>query len=121
MSPTQWMVQPLKKYADFQGRASRPEYWWFFLLFVIVYGVASLVGDWLGVIVGLALLVPSVAVGVRRFHDQDKTGWLVLLGLIPLLGVLILIYFYIQPGTPGPNRFGADPRGNQTVADAVQS
>jgi uncharacterized membrane protein YhaH (DUF805 family) len=61
-------------------------------------------------LLGLAILTPSIAVQVRRFHDQDKTGWLVLLGLIPYLGGLIVLVFMCLPGTSGPNRFGADPK-----------
>lgn len=116
------MFEAYKRYADFQGRARRSEYWLFFLFFLIVAVVllavqASAPQSTLGVIASvlyglfvLGSLVPSLAVGVRRLHDTDRSGWLVLLGLIPLIG-LILIYFYVQPGTKGPNKYGADPIG----------
>lgn len=110
-------------YATFTGRASRPEFWWF-ALFVflgnIVVGLADrfLFGtgfdgssvSLLGAIFGLVVLLPTVAVGVRRLHDIDKSGWWYLLILIPVLGYLIVIFFCIQRGVEGPNRFGPDPR-----------
>lgn len=63
----------------------------------------------LGALFSLAVLLPNIAVGVRRLHDLDKSGWWYLLILIPLVGALVLIYFFVQKGTDGPNRFGADP------------
>lgn len=124
MSATGWMMQPLRRFADFAGRARRSEYWWFSLFIIIanivvaildatLFGAAMLqsfggIGP-LGGLLGLALLVPSLAVSVRRLHDLDKSGWFLLVGLIPLLGGLLLIYWFIQRGTVGANRFGADP------------
>jgi uncharacterized membrane protein YhaH (DUF805 family) len=64
---------------------------------------------------GLASFIPSLSVTVRRLHDTDKSGWLILLGLIPLIGVIILLVFYILPGTKGPNKFGPDPYGKTQV------
>lgn len=100
----------MQKYANFSGRATRSEYWWFVLAYIIAYIVLAIVDYVLGVqlltaILSLGLLIPSIAVGVRRLHDLDKSGWWLLLGLIPLVG-LILIYWFAQPGTPGANRFG---------------
>ena len=102
----------MEKYANFSGRAMRSEYWWFVLAYLIAYLVLSIVDYALGAqllttILSLGLLIPSIAVGVRRLHDLDKSGWWLLLGLIPLIGRLVLIYWFCQPGTPGPNRFGA--------------
>ncbi len=85
------------KYADFNGRATRSEYWWY-TLFAFVLGIV------LGILnikiltglVGLALLVPNIAVGVRRLHDTGRSGWMLLLALIPLIGSLVLIYFFVQ-------------------------
>lgn len=130
-----WMLLPLKRYADFQGRSRRKEYWMFFLGYMIVFAVLAALGGILGafdpagggvlgtifigllVIFALALLVPSLAVQVRRFHDQDKSGWFVLLGLIPYVGGLIVFIFMLLEGTKGPNRFGDDPKdpGNAAV------
>lgn len=106
------------RYADFQGRSSRSEYWWAYLGIIIIYFVIGFVGGLLGETIGsilillavLAILVPSIAIGVRRLHDTDKSGWWLLIGLIPLAG-LVLLFFYVQKGTTGPNRFGPDPLG----------
>lgn len=164
-----WMLMPLRRYADFNGRSRRKEYWMFYLLNLIVAGIltAVLVGmitsatarvaerggvesyeysnydssdtgfsyesssssnvdpgmlmEELGTgvwIVGgllflwwLAMLIPSIAVTVRRFHDQDKSGWMILLVFIPLVGGIILLVFMLLDGTRGPNRFGPDPKG----------
>lgn len=100
----------MQKYANFSGRAIRSEYWWFILAYIIAYLVLAIVDYVLGAqlltaILSLALLIPSIAVGVRRLHDLDKSGWWLLLGFIPIIG-LILIYWFAQPGTAGANRFG---------------
>ena len=120
----EYMLMPIRRYADFQGRSRRKEYWMFVLfqlivllvlgvLFAMFEGVSMVLAEsilWLGVLAYLGLfLLPSIAVQVRRFHDQDKSGWFVLLGLVPYVGGLILLFFMVQPGTPGPNRFGPDP------------
>jgi uncharacterized membrane protein YhaH (DUF805 family) len=102
-----------QKYAVFSGRAIRSEYW-FFVLFEILVLVALSIVD--GLVFGtpgllssigsLALFLPALAVGVRRLHDIDKSGWWILIGLIPLVGPIVLIVFFVQQGTPGANRFG---------------
>lgn len=96
-----------KKYADFNGRASRPEYWWFFLFSILIYATASVIDptQTLSSLVFLAFLLPWLAASVRRLHDTDRSGWLALLNLIPIVN-LILIYFYIQKGSLGANRYG---------------
>jgi uncharacterized membrane protein YhaH (DUF805 family) len=106
----------LDKYATFSGRATRSEYWYFFLFLVIVNIVASFLdsiifGDMpvLYLIATLALLVPSIAAGVRRLHDTDKSGWWLLVGLIPVIGTIVLIVFFCQRGSVGANQFGPDP------------
>ncbi len=128
----EWMLMPLRRYADFQGRSRRKEYWMFTLGLAIVEIVVICLFAMLGAfrssdgapsamfwpmmiifaILGLAIIVPALAVQVRRFHDQDKSGWFVLLGLIPYVGGLVVLVFMCLPGTPGPNRFGADPLGD---------
>jgi uncharacterized membrane protein YhaH (DUF805 family) len=164
-----WMLMPLRRYADFNGRSRRKEYWlWalfnlivFLVLYVILTVTAvsaisavdergglqtseyssydssesgfeydsgtstqvdpamffeefSTVG-WIvfGLLVlwWLFTLIPNLAVGIRRLHDTDKSGWMLLLGLIPLVGPIILLVFYCIEGTRGPNRFGPDPKG----------
>lgn len=117
------------KYVDFSGRAARSEYWWFVLLIVLGNLVLSFVDaaifgstvdgqpvSILGGIWSLALLLPAITVGVRRLHDRDMSGWWLLLSLIPVLGALVLLFFFVQSGTAGTNRFGPDPlAGKQTA------
>lgn len=133
------MFEPLKKYATFAGRARRKEYWlwqlFLFLLFVMLTGwligqagpipegatpeeindiIANAPGTTLPAtliaLASLGLFLPSLAVTVRRLHDTDRTGWWIFLNLIPL-GGLVLLVFYLLDGTPGPNRHGPDPKG----------
>ncbi len=122
----EWMIMPLKRYADFKGRSRRKEYWMFVLFQLLLLVPVVLIGTMLGGLdeegtgsllflgllglVFLALFIPGLAVQVRRFHDQDKSGWLVLLGLIPYIGGIILLVFMCLEGTRGPNRFGPDPK-----------
>ena len=96
------------KYADFNGRASRSEYWWFVLAEVIVLIVASLIHQYVYFIAALGFLMPALAVGARRLHDIGKSGWLQLLMLIPIVN-LVLIYFYVQPTQPETNNYGEPP------------
>lgn len=121
------MFAPLRKYADFNGRARRSEYWLFFLFYVGVSFVLGIIGgiamgpsdptqpfsgaNILGLLWGLAMFLPSLAVGVRRLHDTNRSGWWILIGIIPLIGAIVLIIFYVLDGTPGPNKFGSDPKG----------
>ncbi|MEM7710586.1 MAG: DUF805 domain-containing protein [Pseudomonadota bacterium] len=110
----------LERYATFSGRASRSEFWWFVLFcfaasFVLSFLERLFTGGepgngLLGAIFSLAALIPSLAVSVRRLHDIDRTGWWLLLGLVPLVGVIVLLIFYVLPGTPGANRFGSNPK-----------
>jgi uncharacterized membrane protein YhaH (DUF805 family) len=122
------MLMPLKRYAEFSGRSRRKEYWMFILGVFIVAVVLSIIEGILGLsgMVGgaygplttlfmLAIIVPGIAVQVRRFHDQDKSGWFVLLGLIPFLGGLIVLVFMCLEGTKGDNRFGPDPKSENAV------
>ncbi|MBB5862904.1 DUF805 domain-containing protein [Xanthomonas sp. 3058] len=126
----EWMLLPLKRYADFTGRSRRKEYWMFALLQAIIFLVlggifaiaAALMGGdngpgvvaWLVLavmlIVGLALIVPAIAVTVRRFHDQGKSGWFYLINLVPCVGALIVLVFMCMEGTPGPNEYGENPK-----------
>jgi len=109
-----WYIDALKnKYAKFDGRASRPEYWFFVLCNIIVYvvleilvGVVGRIAAVLALIYALAVLVPSIAVGIRRLHDIDRSGWWLLIGLVPLVGGIVLLVFAVLPGTQGNNRFG---------------
>lgn len=118
-----WMLLPLRRYADFSGRSRRKEYWMFVLGAFLAAIVAGMIDGLLGMntmiggvygpltlLLFLAIIVPGIAVQVRRFHDQDKSGWFVLLGLIPLIGGIVVLVFMCLDGTRGPNRFGADPK-----------
>ena len=136
------MFQPLRKYAVFSGRARRSEFWffWLFLIgievaFSILIGLAggsitdpaNRFGAMSGpaqalfalyALVMLGLLIPSIAVAIRRLHDTNRSAWWILIGLLPILGALVLIVFYVLDGTPGPNRFGEDPKGRSAPAAA---
>jgi len=129
----EWMLMPLRRYADFEGRSRRMEYWMFYLFTLILGMVATVVilaialllytmnlsESAMGMVLvpiylilfvaSMALIVPTIAVAVRRFHDQDKSGWMILLSLIPLAGGIIFLVFMCMEGTRGPNRFGPDP------------
>ena len=112
------------KYADFTGRARRAEYWWFVLMnFIVITAIAIVslilysVSDTLGVlgiviyaVYALAVIVPGVAVAVRRLHDTNKSGWMILVGLIPLVGGILILVFYFPDGDPGPNQYGPSPK-----------
>src|ERR1700724_925591 len=111
MNFTQAITSGFQNYVNFRGRAARSEFWYWTLFSIIASIVGALVDYVLGTdglsvvqnLVGLALFVPGLAVSVRRLHDLDRTGWWILLGLIPLVGVIILIIWYCQRGTIGPN------------------
>ena len=142
----EWMLMPLKRYAEFSGRSRRKEYWMYVLFLVIVgfvlgfiegaVGLAQTVGPYgpLSAILALGTLVPSIAVGVRRLHDTERTGWWIALPLLPyalsvvmlisgnlamagtimmvagVLGLVVLVFMCLD-GTKGPNKYGPDPKG----------
>jgi uncharacterized membrane protein YhaH (DUF805 family) len=95
------------KYADFNGRASRPEFWWF-ALFCFLVGAAFQVLrlEMIGMLVNLALLLPSLAVGARRLHEMGKSGWFQLVWLIPFIGWAVMVYWLVQPSVAGANEYG---------------
>lgn len=108
----EWMLLPLKRYAEFSGRSRRKEFWMFWLLSLILGFIAGIIDGVLGLttsaisvrlLVQLAILCPSIAVAIRRMHDQDRSGWWV---LCPIANI---IFLFIE-GTKGPNRFGPDPK-----------
>jgi uncharacterized membrane protein YhaH (DUF805 family) len=118
------MIAPLKKYADFQGRARRAEYWMFVLFQILVYIAVAILGmivsggnsnsaaaTGLMALVTLGLLLPSIAVTVRRLHDTNRTGWWILISFLPLIGGIWLLVLTVLDGTPANNRFGPDPKG----------
>lgn len=128
----EYMFMPLKRYFDFSGRSRRKEYWMFFLLYLVLYIIAGILdvqlgfatttsasefgdgtasasfnmqGGMLTMIVALAFLIPNIAVAVRRMHDNDKSGWWI---LVPIYNIIVI---WFMEGTKGPNRFGPDPKG----------
>lgn len=143
----EWMILPLKRYAQFSGRSRRKEFWMFMLFTTLVavvlagptffsimstsvtdpyavdadpfagVGTLGMAGLGLYGIFALAIVIPSIAVTVRRLHDRDMSGWwylgFIVGGMIPLIGFIISIAFIVimaLPGTDGPNRFGPDPK-----------
>ena len=150
MTPIDWAKRPIQKYADLNGRAARAEFWWWVLAIIVATIVTQIIDSILGMkvvgaygpltlILSVALIVPNIAVSVRRLHDTDRTGWWILLPIVPycialvlgggamlsgsmtglgtagiflLIGAvcaLVLLFFYVQPGTPGSNRYGPNP------------
>lgn len=93
-----------KKYATFEGRASRSEYWWFFLFTLLVSMATGIISEALSGLFSLAVLLPSLAVGARRLHDTDRSGWFLLLWIIPVIGWIVLVIWAIQEGKE-PNRY----------------
>ncbi len=126
-----WYLQVLKKYADFNGRARRKEYWYFYLInlvisFVLGFSASlfraanpeSIFGIFLGgltLIYSLGIFIPSLAVGVRRLHDTNRSGVWLLIGFVPFVGAIILIYFFVLDSQPGENQYGPNPKENQTA------
>ncbi|HEY9216506.1 MAG TPA: DUF805 domain-containing protein [Phenylobacterium sp.] len=129
------MLQPLRKYAEFQGRASRSEYWLFYLFTIIVAVVVGIIAGIVGGasgeagpslilsgllgLFGLAIIVPSIALSFRRLHDTDRSAWWLLISLIPFVGGVVLLVFSVLDGTPGPNKYGPDPKGRGETAATV--
>jgi uncharacterized membrane protein YhaH (DUF805 family) len=131
-------LQPYKKYAQFSGRASRKEYWTYYLFQLLVMvglfglmmagglagamgardagmgaasiGISVIIGAILLALFSLGSMIPTLAVGVRRLHDRDLSGWWMLCCFIPYIGGLIFFVLLVLPGTAGPNRFGDDPK-----------
>ena len=103
------------QYVGFSGRARRSEYWYFFLFNVLVSIVFSIIdavigSQVLGIIVSLALLLPGLAVTLRRLHDTDRTGWWIWIAIIPIVGVIVLIVFLCKDSDPGANKYGQSPK-----------
>lgn len=123
-----WYVKVLRQYADFGGRARRTEFWMFTLFSAIFSVVFAVIDPMAGLSLGqdptqpgvlrtiytLAVLVPSLAVTVRRLHDIDHSGWWVLVGLIPVVGWVILLVWSCTDGTPEPNEWGPNPKTAST-------
>lgn len=117
----------LKKYTEFNGRAQRAEYWYFYLFNIIISIILSILGKTLGIfnisigtvgneinilpiIYSLAVLIPGLAVSVRRLHDVGKSGWMILISLIPLIGTIWLLVLMMKDSVPGENEYGPNPK-----------
>jgi uncharacterized membrane protein YhaH (DUF805 family) len=116
-----WYLKVLKQYADFNGRARRKEYW-MFVLFNTIFSILAMIFDNVFGIAGvtgygpiyllyvLAMMIPSLAVAVRRLHDVGKSGWMILISLIPIIGGIWLLVLFVTDGNPGENEHGANPK-----------
>ncbi|MCC5922249.1 MAG: DUF805 domain-containing protein [Crocinitomicaceae bacterium] len=125
----QWYLKCLRQFTDFKGRARRKEYW-MFTLFNMIFAFAAMLLDNIfgiadpelgyGLIYGfytLGVFVPSLAVAVRRLHDTDHSGWMILIAFIPIIGAIWLLVLFVKEGDKGSNRFGPDPKSeSQTGA-----
>jgi uncharacterized membrane protein YhaH (DUF805 family) len=107
----EWYLKALKSYAVFEGRSRRKEYWMFILINMIISLVLALLSfGTLESLYALAVFIPSLSVSVRRLHDTNRSGWWLLIGLVPFIGALVLIYFFIQDSHPGLNQYGPNPK-----------
>jgi len=121
-----WYLEVIKKYAVFDGRARRKEFWYFVLFYLIIYLVLSWIDGIMGISIGivgigllsglfaLAMIIPEIAVTVRRLHDTDRSGWWWLIALIPIIGTIWLLVLMVLDGTSGQNQYGADPKETVT-------
>lgn len=116
-----WYLDVLKQYAVFQGRARRKEYWMFTLFSMLVYiglmiieGILGMGGEGglglLSILYSLGVLLPSIGVTIRRLHDTGRSGWWLLICLVPLVGGIVLLVFLVLDGQPGSNQYGPNPK-----------
>jgi len=117
-----WFVIVLKKYAEFSGRSRRAEYWYYVLFYVLILVGLSIIDSATGMfdaergvgvlssLFALGTLIPTIAVTVRRLHDTDRSGWWILLELVPVIGGIVVLVFTCLDGTPGSNKYGPNPK-----------
>ena len=131
----EWYKLAFTKYADFQTRSTRSEFWWFLLVnLLVIFGVSMIagilggllesqviatIGSIIIVLYYLAIFIPYLAVSVRRLHDTNRSGWFLLLGLIPFIGGIILIVFYAQDTDPKSNKWGPVPGDTAGLEDVL--
>lgn len=119
-----WYLDVLKKYAVFTGRSRRKECWMFILFNFIITYTLSFIGGFLGSAIGalmsmlvllysFAVLLPSVGVSIRRLHDTNRSGWFLLIGVVPVIGTIILIVLLAIDSQPGDNQYGPNPKAGQ--------
>ncbi len=122
-----WYFAVLKKYAVFGGRARRKEYWMYSLFNIIILITLGVIegiagsnpesgGSVLALLYFLAVILPSLAVTVRRLHDTGKSGWWALIGLVPMIGAIVFLVFMVQDGQAGDNQYGPNPKGITAAA-----
>ncbi len=114
VSFSQAIQMGFNNYVNFNGRSSRSEYWWWCLFTFIIGAVLGAINGWVNIqwligLVNLALLLPGLGLSVRRLHDINKSGWWIFIALIPLVGAILLIYWFVQPSNPGDNQYGPEP------------
>lgn len=111
-----WYLDAWKNYVNFNGRARRTAYWMFVLFNIIAAIIVGVIdgilgtGGLLGSLYGLAVFLPWLALGVRRLHDTGKSGWLILVGFIPVIGWIVLLIFFVMDSQPGANEYGPNPK-----------
>ena len=122
-----WYVEVLKKYAVFSGRARRKEYWMFFLFNIIIAFVLGFIeglagsSGLIGIFYSLAVLIPGIAVSVRRLHDTDRSGWWLLIGLVPIVGAIVLLVFMVFDSQSGQNQYGEYPKESIALTKNIHS
>lgn len=104
-----------QKFADFKGRASRSEFWWFMLFCIIAGAIAEVISDSLATLISIVFILPQLSVSVRRLHDINKSGWWYLIIFVPLVGVLYLIYLLIKRSFPSTNPYGDIPQDAEVL------
>ena len=124
MNPFQYFFLPFKKYAEFRGRSRRKEFWYFNLISLLIVIAAGTIDFFIGQLIFYPLymlisFIPSLAVFVRRLHDTNKTGWWFLIGLIPLLGAIIIIFFLCQNSDVEKNNYGYNPKFPVALDDEI--
>ena len=119
----EWYLKVLRQYADFNGRARRKEYWMFFLFNAIIVAILSLIDRFTGTyslewgsgllsgLYSIAVLIPGLAVAARRLHDVGKSGWMLLIAFIPIIGAIWLLVLFVTDSDPGNNKYGPNPKG----------
>jgi uncharacterized membrane protein YhaH (DUF805 family) len=110
-----------KRYSAFDGRARRAEFWWYMLAVLVLDVVLAVIQAPMHTrvltgLVGLGLFAPTLGVEIRRLHDIGKSAWWLLIAFVPVIGGFVLLYWFTQPGTAGPNQFGPDPKSEMTVS-----
>jgi len=121
-----WYLKCFKHYADFDGRARRKEYWMFILFNIIGYLIMWMLDlaigtSYLGIglfttLFGLAVIIPGLAVGVRRLHDTGRSGWWLLISLVPFIGAIVLLIYFLMEGNRNDNQFGPNPKEFELLA-----